>query len=476
MHESERQRRRSVLALSLLVAATLFYTAVNLHRLGEFRSLEWDLSIFGQGTYLLSRGETPFVSIRGLHLFGDHASYVQLLLAPAFWLWRDVRALVVVQSLALFGCGLLLWREARERLEPVLALLVLAAFLLHPATQWSWLEYYEPDAIALPCLVAAYRALGSGRTRTTLLWAAGALITKENVAATVFTLGLYGLATGKRRPGAWLCLVSAAYLAVVMGFAFPHFNPGQGFTYADRFYGYYGASMNDALRWLIRPEHLLQRFTRPDGVRYLVELLAPLAFLPALAPLTLMAAAQLPLNLVGSWPYAQQIRYHYSLLVLPFLFMALARALQRLQPWRPLQRFAGAAVLACLVVAQAREPPLRDALGSGEGWPAQEAARGREGVRALLARIPPDASVSAHYRFLPHTCLRKNVYQFPDLGPKGTWPDFVLLDVDRAVKDDRERQVLDRILYEGDYEWVGTVLSKTTLFARRGPRRVPRPS
>jgi hypothetical protein len=52
----------------------------------------------------------------------------------------------------------------------------------------------------------------------------------------------------------------------------------------------------------------------------------------------------------------------------------------------------------------------------------------------------------------------------------------VLLDVDRAVKDDRERQVLDRILYEGDYEWVGTVLSKTTLYARRGPRRVPRPS
>lgn len=456
----------------LLSAATLFYTAVNLHRLDDFHFLEWDLSIFGQGTYLLSRGETPFVSIRGLHLFGDHASYVQLLLAPAFWLFRDVRTLVVVQSLALFGCGLLLWREARERLEPVLALLVLAAFLLHPATQWSWFEYYEPDAIALPCLVAAYRALARDRTRATLLWCFAALITKENIAATVFALGLYGLITGRRRLGASVCALAAGYLVLLMNVAFPYFNPGQGYVYSDRLYGAHGAGVWDALRRLANPDGLWQRLSAPANVQYLEDLFAPVAFLPLLAPLTLLIGVQLPLNLVSTWPYAAQIRYHYSLLVLPFLFLALPGALERLRPRPFRQGVAVGALVVCLANTLLTTAPLSHVLRSSAPIRTEE----REGLRTLIARIPKDASVSAHYRFLPHVCIRKNAYLFPDLGPQGTWPDFVLLDLDRAVKDDRERQVLDRILYEGDYEWVGTVLSKTTLFARLGPRRVPRPS
>ncbi|PYQ17410.1 MAG: hypothetical protein DMF79_17530, partial [Acidobacteria bacterium] len=67
----------------------------------------------------------------------------------------------------------------------------------------------------------------------------------------------------------------------------------------------------------------------PANGHYLLGLLVPVAFLPLAAPATLVVAAQLPLNLVSSWPYAHDIRYHYVAPIIPFLLLSLIRALAR---------------------------------------------------------------------------------------------------------------------------------------------------
>ena len=52
-------------------------------RFDAFQQPGFDLGIFDQGIWLLSRFKSPFVTIMGLNLFGDHASYILLLLRPA---------------------------------------------------------------------------------------------------------------------------------------------------------------------------------------------------------------------------------------------------------------------------------------------------------------------------------------------------------------------------------------------------------
>lgn len=64
----------------------------------------FDVRIFDQGLWLLSTGREPFVSLRGLHLFADHSSYVMVLLAPLYWPWSDYRMLMIV-SLACLASG-----------------------------------------------------------------------------------------------------------------------------------------------------------------------------------------------------------------------------------------------------------------------------------------------------------------------------------------------------------------------------------
>jgi len=83
---------------------TALYTGVNLYRLDHFYSLDFDLAIFGQGVWLLSRGDVPFVTIRGLNLFGAHATWIHLPVALLFAVLgplADVRVLVLLQSGAL---------------------------------------------------------------------------------------------------------------------------------------------------------------------------------------------------------------------------------------------------------------------------------------------------------------------------------------------------------------------------------------
>jgi uncharacterized membrane protein len=459
--------RPDVQALGLLLACGLCYTGINLYRLDHFYVLDYDLAIFAQGLHLLSHGETPFVGVRGMHLFGEHATYVHLLIAPLYALAGGPRLLVLLNSAALVAAGALLHRIAREELGVGAARVVLAAFLLHPGLQHTWLEYYQPVNLALPCLIGAWDAIRRGNERAALAWSALALVTMENLAATVFALGVFALLRRRRRLGIVLVAAPVAYVVLLLGVVFPALNPG-GYVYGHRLYGDYASSLPEALAHLARPENLLSRVATAQNAEYLFGLFAPLAFLPALAPATLALAAQLPLNLVSSWPYAHEIRYHYVAPVLPFLALALIGALRRLQSRRPV---ALAAVAVGVALGQALFAPAwllpRPGRSPWRGLAADRAERA--GIEMLLQQIPADAAVAAHERFLPHLSRRRELYMLPKLGPE--WPGAILVDLPRLSEGEAAR--VHAAVERGGFVEAARTVHGTVLLL---PRSAPRPS
>ncbi|HSD66430.1 MAG TPA: DUF2079 domain-containing protein [Vicinamibacteria bacterium] len=433
-------------ALGLVLAAALAYGGVNHYRLAHYYPLEWDLAIFAQGLHALARLETAFVTVRGMHLFGDHATFVHVLLAPLDPILGPIlgpHLLPLVQTLALAASGLLLFGVARGGLRPPGARLVLAAYLLYPALQHTWLEYYEPVNLAVPCLIGAFAAVRARRDGRAVAWSLLALVTIENVALSVAALGVYAAARRRFRLGATLVVGASAYVALLVRAVFPAFEPG-GYVYAGRLYGDFAADLPGAMLYLARPDHLAARLATPANGIYLAGLLVPVAFLPLLAPGILLLAVQLPLNMVSSWPYAREVRYHYVAPIVPFVFLALVRVLERAAAARrrsaPLAALVAGVLAGQLFFASPWLVPR-----TGERWWRGLAADAEErrDVSALLARISPGASVSAHYRFLPHLARRARLYMFPALGP-GV-PDAVLVDLDRVEADGRERAALARL-------------------------------
>lgn len=465
-------RRPDFAAALLLGLAAGLYTGLNLYRLAHYYPLDFDLAIFGQGVWLLSHGETPFVTIRGLNLFGEHATWIHLPVAVLYAILgslADVRVLVLLQSGALAVAGFFLYRIARRELGAAAALLVLLSYLAYPALQNTWLEYYEPVNLAVPCLVAATQAVRERRDRPAFLWSLLALATIENVAATVAALGLLALAVGRRRLGILLILVAAGYLALVMLVTFPLLSD-HGYVFADRLYGDFARSLPEAALYLARPDHLLGRLLTAANGQYLLGLLVPVALLPLAAPATLAAAAQLPLNLLSSWPYAHEIRYHYVAPIIPFVFLSLIRALALFPPASSRRRWAVGALVIGLLAGQVAYGSAWIVPRHGEGqglWRGREAdARELAETRALLDRVPPDASVSAHYRFLPALCQRPRLFMFPDTGPAGTWPEVLVVEEGRLTSNAPDLETFERARMSAGYREVGRTKSGTVLLFR----------
>ncbi len=202
---------------------------------------------------------------------------------------------------------------------------------------------------------------------------------------------------------------------------------------------------------------------RPTNGLYLAGLLVPVAFLPLLAPGVLLLAVQLPLNMVSSWPYAHEIRYHYVAPVIPFVFLALVRVLEKTRASggrKVVLAALGAGVLAGQVFfALALAPPA--------GGPAMVARpRGRRRGAARRSRRSSSASPPTP-RSPPTTASCPTspggaALHVPARSGPAT-PDAVLVDLDRAEADDAERAVLARL--RGSCREVARTPRRTVLLA-----------
>jgi hypothetical protein len=128
----------------------------------RFGTYGFDLGIFDQGTWLLSRLQSPFVTIRGLPLFGDHGSYILLLVAPLYRLWPDPRLLLTLQVVFLAIPALVVYRVGARRLgHQAAGLAVAAAYLAYPGMQWAITWQFHPETLAAGFLaLAALAAVG----------------------------------------------------------------------------------------------------------------------------------------------------------------------------------------------------------------------------------------------------------------------------------------------------------------------------
>jgi uncharacterized membrane protein len=121
----------------LVVAFAAAYALVGLFKHWHFDSSAYDLGIFDQVIWRLSRFDAPTSSLKGgLNIFGDHFHPIIALLAPVYWIAPRVEALIVAQSVLLAASIVPVFAFARRRLpagQSVAIAIVYALFLGDPA-------------------------------------------------------------------------------------------------------------------------------------------------------------------------------------------------------------------------------------------------------------------------------------------------------------------------------------------------------
>ena len=162
---------------------------------------------------------------------------------------------------------------------------------------------------------------------------------------------------------------------------------------------------------LTEPEALFRYLLDEGRPRYLWQLLAPLALVPLLAPeVVLIAAGPLLSNLLSTFWYQHNIRYHYDTLIIPILMLAAVVGISRLRPKEVRVGVATVMLLGAILGAHAWGPlPFGQYRGLLEAvdHPRPEA------IREAIDLIPGEAAVSAYYPYVTHLAHRVEIYQWP---------------------------------------------------------------
>lgn len=402
-------------ALGAMIALYIIaFSLITIRNHNNYGTFGFDLGIFDQGIWLLSRFKEPFITVRGLNMFGDHLSFILLLIAPLYRIWDDARLLLILQTAFLALGAVPVFLIARQKLSSRLLSLALAAsYLLYPALEWVNSDHFHPESLATPLLLFAFYYAMRKKYVPFAIFSILAITTKEDIALIVMLLGIYIGLTGNRKVGFATAMLSLAWFFVGLKLILAHFN-GAGFFYIQN-YSRLGSTPAEVINsTLTKPGLVLSIIGEQRKLLYLLELLAPMAFFPLMNIETLLISLPaLFSNLVSQQGYMDSIQYHYTATIIPFIFVSGVLAIEKLGlKARDKVLMAGLIIVVALVSNYYLSPsPLSPNFNDGY-WTNTNARKGS--IDKALSLIPKDATVSAYCSMVPHLTHRQKVYEFPN--------------------------------------------------------------
>ncbi|MEM7345075.1 MAG: DUF2079 domain-containing protein [Chloroflexota bacterium] len=442
-----------------IVLYIIYFSWYTINRHNTLNSYAADLSLIDQPMWNSSQGPGYFMELtwgsQQQPRLAEHFEPILIPLSLLFFLWDDVRILLIAQTVALaLGALPVFWiaqaqlkidntvendQNSLSSLSAWAALIFAITYLLSPHLQAANIADFHADPFVVTPLLFAFWYAIQTKWRWMWVWAIIAMATKETLPTLTAMLGAYLIFDTFRRHfflsqkfqtpvkiplfhGLALIGISTVWFLVttfliVSPLAQQYFGTDGPIYFVNRYDG--------GLRGLIP---LLQ-----DPVRwqYVVGLFMTVGFLPLLAPeLLILGLPVLTANLLSNFAGQYSGEQHYSApLVVAFIISAIYGVKHLLNRHSLREEHLSQQVLiaSCGWL-------LFWALGyqALHGWTPlslrteqyQHTARSQQ-IPDLLQQIPADAIVSASPGTHPHIAHRRVAYIFPTVEDA----DYLLLDI-----------------------------------------------
>ena len=499
-------QRDKAFVLGLLMLFILFFAWRAMMRHAMLQSMAYDLGVYDRSIWNTSQGRPFEFSIwRGYkdwfvepgRTLGEHVELILVLIAPLYWLWSDVRVLLILQTVVVGVGALGIWRLATTVFSDVgsfaaayrwAALVVFLAYLLNPALESLPLDDFHSVALAAGMLPWAIYFMIARRYSALMLLSAGLIVTREDMPFLVAGMGFYVLVFhGMRHADKRALLVGAILMAAAMVWAFlaffviiPSFSRFHSSPFFWRFRELAGVE-TFTLRNL--PEIIVGLglgVLSKQSLTYALGLLFPTGFLALFGlPILLIAAFPFMLNVTSAFAAQRLLIGHYTATIVPVIYAAAVvgtgyvlrkgsvflspSQYGRLLRWGPL--LAAGWMLFFTGIAQIDYgfTPL----AQNFRWPQLTAHHVL--AQRFFDRIPPEASVSTQSMLAPHLTHRQNI----TLLPYDVSGEYVLVDISRNWPNNTPEGHLwlrDQIVHHPDYGIIDAA-DGIVLLQRNAPRQ-----
>lgn len=468
----------AVLAMFVLYGVSLSYLSIVDHH--AFKTANFDLGIYDNTVWNTAHGNLLGCSVcrAGKH-YSAHFDPILAMLVPFYRFFPRAETLLVFQAFWLGLSGIPLFLYARRRLEnPRWALTIVAAFYCMPALHGVNLYDFHSLALAVPTAIFAVYFLDSDRPLGYALSIGVLLLTREDMSLICASIGLYAWFTGHRRAAVITVAISVVWLVSIKGVLMGGVKLGLETDVAQKSssFAYYYKELipfkeegptGIIISLLTEPVRALLVVFKEAKLVYFLKLLMPLLFLP------LFSGKKRILMLYGfafiafaSRKYVYSTHFQYSSLLIPFLALSVADAVVSLRDawWVKAYDLNAArlqkSILLGIVFTSALLGSQYGVIGPNNSfrtgfeklqWRLSESDVARHSeLRDMIARIPPDAAVTADRRSVPHLSNRETIKEYP----RWRGADYILL-YDRAGRHRREaryKRLLKEQNYVVDYE------------------------
>lgn len=476
--------QRPLVPLLIVVAAALAYSLINSHftlmnhrRLG---TTAFDLGIYNSIMFNAMHGH-PFTAPvlfgpAGGNNLASHAEFSVVLFVPIYALRPGPETLLVLQSFLLGLAAIPLYLFAKTVLPRGVSAIVALGYLLFAPLHGP--NYYDFHWLTISIFFQfwLYFAIARKKTWLTVVMVLILFSIREDIAIGTAVLGAFLLFTQLRpRLGAILMFVSVTWFAidrfVIMQLAGTWWFQN---IYNDLFAdgeSTYGSVVKTLIS---NPVYVLSTIAKPEKLQYALHMLAPVAFLPVrrLATALLIVPGAFFTILTSNYPPVLSMAFQYTAHWIPYLFLGTVLGLVVLGKSRFL--YARPAAVTVFAVALVCHSYCFGALLQHERFQggfstisfemSPEEKQRYADLRALIAMIPPDASVAATENETPHISTRKIAYPLrQNPGPV----DYIL--VNRSHLSGTENHL--REAFAGaSYGLLAEKRSELYLFKRGAPK------
>jgi uncharacterized membrane protein len=404
-------RAQHGIAAAVAVASAVVYAVVTLLRFEHFAVGSFDNAIFEQAIKSYAGLGAPIVDIKGpgFNILGDHFSPVTALVAPFYRMFQSAQTILLAQVVLIAISVHVIAVLAMRTLGTLIGIAIGVAYALSFGVQSAVEADFHEVAFAAPLLALAGAAYVDRRFDRVVLWSVPLLLVKEDLGLTVAVIGGVLWLAGERRRGVALAVGALLAMAVILVVVLPGFNAGGSYAYASTFGGERGI--------------VATLFDSAD--RKLATLLLTVAitgFAALGSPWILLVVPTFVWRFGGDVPFYWGTEWHYSLVLMPIVFVAMIDAIQR----RPVLRWATVGGLVVGAFMMISSPVL--ALAQPETYDEPPRA---DAARLVLSLIPEGASVETDIGLMSHLVTDHRVYWLGTSG--GVRPDYILFDVEAGI-------------------------------------------
>ena len=411
-----------------LLILSILYSLLSILRHVHFQSGAFDLGIFDQAVYQYSHFLFPYNTIKERFILGDHLNLTLPLLASLFWIWEDVKILLIFQAVFITISSLAIYKLARLRkFSPFVCLSLSFIYSIFWGIQFAVYFDFHPIVIGVGFLVWFLYFFESKKWKLFWLSLILMLLTQENMGIALACVGIiYFFKKGYRKTAVFFIIggITVGLISVgIVGLISP-----VGYQYWPNFD--------------LNPINLISRFFDSYDKRLVwLYSFSWFSFLPILSPGTILAVV---LDLSQYFLPQKQFGHmvtpflHERAILAPLIILGLFDVLKFLE-----KRKMNMIILAIILMVSAIFQqfvfhfPLNK-LSKPDYWKSEQWMKDNE---KLFDEIPNNASLAAAQNLVPHLSERKEIYliypRLKDLKDcKGCWwlefsgkPELLVIDL-----------------------------------------------